>query len=198
MYRTFGEVITPSALNLTLAGELIGGIAELAEWKKAAMELRGQEATVLCDFIQKVSKTNSSKVRHAALVLTLYHLQYLDQSEDNDPGPGNLSTRALRLLQDICTASGELPTSCWVYEVNVNVLRPISSGGEAIIYHGTYKERAVAVRNVVPPGGNWDSLGARHTLKVSTGLQSSWKVWLNDFHFAVDQTRDCHSPSAEA
>lgn len=78
----------------------------------------------------------------------------------------------LRLLQDVCYASGELPSSYWLHGVTVNWRRCIGRGGEALVYLGAYEGGKVVVRNLQnsePNSGGWLSQLSQDTLAV--GLQ---------------------------
>lgn len=72
----------------------------------------------------------------------------------------------LRLLQDLCHASGELPSSYWLHDVTVNWRHPIARGGEALVYTGAYEGGKVVVRNLQPISGGWLSQLSQDTLAV--------------------------------
>lgn len=73
----------------------------------------------------------------------------------------------LRLLQDICSASGELPSKYWLHGLRVNWRQYIARGGEATIYKGTWGGRKVVVREVSRPDENdWTSPSGERVRKV--------------------------------
>jgi len=52
----------------------------------------------------------------------------------------------LKLLQDVCSASGELPTSYFLTDVEIDYRRVIGRGDEATIYSGLFRGRMIAAR----------------------------------------------------
>lgn len=73
----------------------------------------------------------------------------------------------LRLLQDICSASGELPSKYWLHNVNVNWRKYVARGGEAAIYEGQMGQQKVVVREVYrPDGSDWSSSSGEQVIKV--------------------------------
>lgn len=64
----------------------------------------------------------------------------------------------LRLLQDICSLSGEVPSNYWLQGITVNWRRHIARGGEATLYRGRRGDQKVVVREVSKPGeSDWTS-----------------------------------------
>lgn len=73
----------------------------------------------------------------------------------------------LRLLQDICSESGELPSKYWLQNVQVNWRQYIARGGEATIYKGKLGGHRVVVREVSKPDENdWASPSGQRVSKV--------------------------------
>jgi len=73
----------------------------------------------------------------------------------------------LRLLQDICSVSGELPSKCFLHGIEVKWRPAIARGGEATIYRGTMGTRAVVVREIcAPSNGGWASPSAKQVIQV--------------------------------
>lgn len=77
-------------------------------------------------------------------------------------------TDILRLLQDICSRSSELPTSYWLDGVEVHWRDYIAGGGEACIYPGTLGDLRVVIREVSKPeNSTWTSLAGNRITEVS-------------------------------
>jgi len=90
----------------------------------------------------------------------------------------------LRLLQDICSKSGELPSTYWLEHVEVHWRYYISRGGEACIYPGNLGGRSVVVCEVSKPGdAAWSSPEGRQVIEVSTLATTMQHV--NSVHFFV-------------
>lgn len=73
---------------------------------------------------------------------------------------------ALNLLQDLCFASGELPSSLTLYNVIFDRANVVGKGGEATIYSGHIKNQRVVVREVVMPREFWRSPDGKMVIKV--------------------------------
>lgn len=74
----------------------------------------------------------------------------------------------LRLLQDLCSASEELPDIYSLSDVSVNWKRIIGKGGEAVVRLGVWEGRNVVVREVTVQGHRgWNSRSGQDTLKVT-------------------------------
>lgn len=83
----------------------------------------------------------------------------------------------LRLLQDICSVWGILPSSFVIGGVTRN--ERFSVGGEALIYRGVYKGTAVAVRECVMHGDKeWSSREGQRELRVSYYLSNDCFLFL--------------------
>lgn len=52
----------------------------------------------------------------------------------------------MKLLQDVCSASDELPTSYFLTGVEIDYKRRIGIGGEAEIFAGLFRGRMIAAR----------------------------------------------------
>jgi len=75
---------------------------------------------------------------------------------------------SLKLLQDLCSISGEIPSSFYLKDVNVNRNEQIGKGGEALVYSGHFNGQSVAVRQVLPLRRNyWQSPDGQRTIKVN-------------------------------
>ena len=76
-------------------------------------------------------------------------------------------TATLKLLQDLCSISGEIPSSYYLKNVTVDRRDMVGRGGEAIIYGGDFNGRRIVVRQVAPPRkGFWRSLDGQRVIKV--------------------------------
>ena len=79
-------------------------------------------------------------------------------------------TTTLKLLQDLCSISGELPSSYYLKNVTVRC-DMVGKGGEAVIYGGDFNGRRIVVRQVAPPRKDfWHSLDGQRVIKVITIL----------------------------
>jgi hypothetical protein len=95
----------------------------------------------------------------------------------------------LRLLQDICSTSGELPSKYWLPGISANWRNYIARGGEATIYKGTMGEKNIVVREISKPGeADWASPAGESVIKVlSTSVMSKLCI---EWSAKVDQTGD--------
>ena len=76
-------------------------------------------------------------------------------------------TASLKLLQDLCSISGEIPSSFYLKDVSVDRDEQIGRGGEALVYGGYLNGQRVVVREVITPRRNyWRSLDGQRTIKV--------------------------------
>ena len=75
-------------------------------------------------------------------------------------------TAALKLLQDLCSRSGQLPSSYLLENVTFDRRDVIGKGGEVSVYQGTYKGREVAVREVVMPRSFWCLPDGKDSIRV--------------------------------
>jgi len=85
--------------------------------------------------------------------------------------PSYSSPDLLRLLQDICSRSGELPSSYmyWLDNIGVHWRDYIARGGEACIYPGTLGNCKVVIREVSKPGNApWTSPAGQQVITVGT------------------------------
>jgi serine/threonine protein kinase len=81
-------------------------------------------------------------------------------------------TPALKLLQDLCTRSGELPSSFQLNNVAVNRQNLVGRGGEVLVYAGYFGDQKVVVRETVMPRGFWSSPEGKKIIKVTADLRS--------------------------
>ena len=72
----------------------------------------------------------------------------------------------LRLLQDLCSSSGELPSSIWLEQVVFDRDDLIGKGGEVHVYAGSFDGQKIVVRDVIRPRKFWTSLAGRDLMKV--------------------------------
>lgn len=72
----------------------------------------------------------------------------------------------LKLLQDLCFVSGELPSSYMLKDVSFDRGNVIGKGGEATIYSGFMNNQSVVVREVVMPRNFWPLPAGRQIIKV--------------------------------
>lgn len=83
------------------------------------------------------------------------------------PGLAEHREGTLRLLQDICSASGELPSKYFLNGIEVKWWPSIARGGEATIYRGTIGTQAVVVREICAPNdGGWASQSGTRVIEV--------------------------------
>lgn len=70
------------------------------------------------------------------------------------------------MLQNLCSASGELPSRYWLTGVRIDRQHCIGRGGEALIYRGSYKAQRVVVREVTKPRAFWSTDEGESVIKV--------------------------------
>ena len=100
-------------------------------------------------------------------------------------------------MQDICSHSGELPSSYWLEDIGVRWRDYIARGGEACIYHGTLGDRKVVIREVSKPSNaDWTSLKGQHVIKVSSSFSGTVKTAQTSV--IADQTRSALARSTSA
>jgi hypothetical protein len=119
-----------------------------------------QHAEEFCSFLQEVSLKFIPFVPE----LTRWDTQIFDMS----PDVHRLSSRRsiIRLIQDVCSTSGVLPSQYRLYGVRIE--RRINSGGEAVIYRGIFEGKVVAIRERYSPrGADWSSMAGIEALKAS-------------------------------
>jgi len=76
-------------------------------------------------------------------------------------------TTVLKLLQDLCSISGEVPACLYLKDVTVDRLDVVGRGGEALIYGGDFDGRRIVAREMLTPWRNyWCSLEGQRTIKV--------------------------------
>ena len=75
-------------------------------------------------------------------------------------------TAALKLLQDLCSRSGQLPSSYRLEDVTFDRGHVIGRGGEASVYRGTFNGREVVVREVVMPRSSWRLPAGQRVIRV--------------------------------
>jgi len=92
-----------------------------------------------------------------------YLSQCLSGLPENEPAQAPI----LRLLQDVCSESGELPSNYWLKRVTVNWRQCIGKGGEALIFVGCLHDRKVVARQIHKPDNKgWDTEAGQAALKV--------------------------------
>jgi len=74
--------------------------------------------------------------------------------------------RALKLLQDLCSKSGELPSCYRLQNVMFDRRNVVGRGGEVLVYRGHFGGQAVVVREVVKPQRFWRSTAGQKIIKV--------------------------------
>ena len=82
----------------------------------------------------------------------------------------------LKVLQDLCAASEELPSCYKLQNVTFNRRDVIGRGGEASIYSGEFNGQKVALREVVMPQTYWRAPAGRNAIKVITVILSPWII----------------------
>ena len=75
---------------------------------------------------------------------------------------------AVRKLQDLCSSSGELPSSFMLKNVVFDRKDVVGKGGEASVYTGDLNGRKVVVREVVMSQAYQRSLSGKNVIKVIT------------------------------
>jgi serine/threonine protein kinase len=86
---------------------------------------------------------------------------------------------ALRLLQDLCSISGELPSCFRLSDVTFNRGDLVGRGGEASVYAGCLNSQKVVVREVVMRRNFWRSPEGKKVIKVIAKLRSNIKCRFN-------------------
>lgn len=77
-------------------------------------------------------------------------------------------TTALKKLQDLCSSSGELPSSFTLKNVTFDRRNVVGKGGEVSVYKGDLKGRSVVVREVVMSTSYRSSPEGKKIIKVIT------------------------------
>lgn len=74
----------------------------------------------------------------------------------------------LRLLQDMCSACGLLPSRYNLEGVQVNWRdRIVGGGGEALVFKGSYNGQVVVVREILKPNNeSWSGQAGQTIFKV--------------------------------
>ena len=73
------------------------------------------------------------------------------------------------MLQDLCSVSGEIPSSYYLKDVTVDRCDVVGGGGEALVYGGYCNGRKVVVRQALAPRTNfWRSPDSQTVIKVIT------------------------------
>lgn len=85
---------------------------------------------------------------------------------------------ALRLLQDLCTRSGELPACFRLENVTFNRGELVGKGGEASVYAGQLNNQKVVVREIVMTRDFWRSPEGKKIIKVTAILEPIHQVSL--------------------
>jgi hypothetical protein len=77
-------------------------------------------------------------------------------------------TAALRLLQDLCSSSGEIPSLYRLENVTFDRGDVIGRGAEASVYRGKFGGQEVAVREIVMPRSSWRLPAGQKIIRVIT------------------------------
>jgi hypothetical protein len=136
------------------------------------LQLRGSEAARFGSVIHRVCQ-------HFLTENTMVHLTKLVQYVANIPDGDPNSVAILRLLQDLCSASGELPSDYWLKKVSIKWERCVGNGGEALVYLGMHKRQHIVARKVMLQ--DCSSADGKETLAVEC---SQFHV-LTDSYFAT-------------
>ena len=144
---------------LQLRNDLVH-VFETPQLKAQALDLRHTEAARFNELIHRVRRnlltTLTSQSQYA-------FCQCLTALPEDEPA----QIPILRLLQDVCSESGELPSSYWLKRVNINWRQCIGKGGEALIFQGFFHDQEVVVRQVHKPDGRgWGTEAGQEALKV--------------------------------
>jgi hypothetical protein len=126
--------------------------------KAQALGLRHTEAARFNELIQRVCH-NLPQLEAQCHLLP----QCLTVLPENEPA----QVPILRLLQDVCSESGELPSSYWLKRVTVNWRQCIGKGGEALIFPGYFQDQKIVARQVHKPDSRgWGTEAGQEALKV--------------------------------
>lgn len=87
----------------------------------------------------------------------------------NEPPKGDAHAHTLRLLQDLCSISGQLPSSFELKGVTINPRDVIGRGGEAVVYSGHWNGQKIAVREVMMSESEWHSPRGLTIIQVLSG-----------------------------
>ena len=80
-------------------------------------------------------------------------------------------TTALKGLQDLCSSSGELPSSFTLKNVTFDRMNVVGKGGEVSVYSGDLKGQKVVVREVVMSPSYRSSPEGKKIIKVITNTE---------------------------
>jgi len=73
----------------------------------------------------------------------------------------------LKMLQDLTSISGELPSSYWLNGASIDRDKFIGRGGEVLVYEGTHKGNRVVIREVPRRHSFWSTPSGDRIKKVS-------------------------------
>lgn len=73
---------------------------------------------------------------------------------------------SMRLLRDLCSISGQPPSSFELHDVTFDRRDVVGQGGEATVYRGVMNSQPVVVREVVRSLKEWRSSGGRKIIQV--------------------------------
>jgi hypothetical protein len=91
-------------------------------------------------------------------------------------------TRALGLLQDLCSNSGQLPSCLELPNVTFDRRNMVGRGGEVSVYGGDLNGRKVVVREVQMPRWFWSSPAGQEVIKV---IQTFIKLVNSHLHYNI-------------
>ena len=127
--------------------------------RSEVLSLRGSRAARFGSAIHRVCQHFPPDEMHLTKLV-----QYLDNIPDDDPN----FVAILRLLQDLCSTSGELPSDYWLKKVTIEWERCIGKGGEALVCPGVHKSKPIVARKVtLQDHRDWSTEDGKETLAVS-------------------------------
>ena len=133
--------------------------------------LRGTEAAEAGTKLHSVRSCSASEIINGRAHLEIW-LQFL-RTCSSDP---TIYTNTLKVLQDLCAASEELPSCYKLQSVVFDRRDVIGKGGEASIYSGNFIGQRVVLREVVMPRNYWRSPTGRNAIKVATSILIPWII----------------------
>lgn len=105
-------------------------------------------------------------------------LQYLKSCSANQPE----YAAALELLQDLCSSSGELPSSYELKNVTFDRGDLVGKGGEVSVYGGNLNGVRVVVREVAMPRRFWGLPAGQEIIKVVATLSPRLSAITDSVH----------------
>lgn len=96
---------------------------------------------------------------------------------------------ALKKLQDLCSSTGEIPSSFILENVAFDRRNVVGRGGEASVYSGDLHGRKVVVREVVMSASYWRSPAGKKMIKVITDSMLRSRIVAHTISFSLFNVR---------